>query len=310
MANSAKAAPDMHRQDWLLLVFLSTLWGGSFFFVGVAVRELPPATIVLARVGLGALILLPLVRTFGGALPRRPADWLPFAVMGMLSNVIPFLLSATGQTYITSGMASVLNATTPLFTVLVLAGFGDERLSARRLGGVIIGIIGVIVLRRPGPASSDQAVGILLCLGAALSYGFSGLWARRKLTGVPPITSAAGQLVCSSVAMAVIASALDQPWTLPVPSLATWLSLIGIAGFSTALAYIVFFRIIARSGASNVMLVTLLIPVTAILLGWLVLGEPLAPREIAGALVIGSALVVIDGRVIGWLRRRPAPGKA
>ncbi len=306
MANSAKAAPEMHPQDWLLLVFLSALWGGSFFFVGVAIRELPPTTIVLARVGLGALILLPFVRIFGGKLPRRPIDWLPYAGMGMLNNVIPFSLSATGQIYVTSGMASVLNATTPLFTVLVMAGFREERLSLRRVVGVILGLAGVIILRQPGPAGSDQLIGILLCLGAALSYGFSGLWARRKFAVVPPITSAAGQLICSSIVMAVIASAIDQPWTLQAPSLATWLALIGIAAFSTALAYIVFFGIIARSGASNVMLVTLLIPVTAILLGWLVLGEPLAPREIAGALVIGSALIVIDGRVIGWVRNRLA----
>ncbi len=310
MANPAKAALEMHRQDWLLLLLLSVLWGGAFFFVGVAIRELPPTTIVLARVGLGALMLLPLVRVFGGALPRRPTEWLPYAVMGMLSNVIPFSLSATGQTYVTSGMASVLNATTPLFTVLVLAGFREERLSARRVVGVIIGLAGVVVLRQPGPAASDQVVGIVLCLGAALSYGFSGLWARRKLAGVPPITSAAGQLVCSSIVMAVIAGAVDRPWILPMPSLATWLALIGVAAVSTALAYIVFFRILARSGASNVMLVTLLIPVTAILLGWLVLGEPLAPREVVGALVIGSALIVIDGRVFGWVRQRLAPRKA
>jgi drug/metabolite transporter (DMT)-like permease len=310
MANSAKAAIDMHPQDWLLLVFLSILWGGSFFFVGAAERELPPMTIVLARVVFAALMLLPFLRLLGGALPRRPIDWLPHAGMGLLNNVIPFSLIATGQTYIPSGMASVLNATTPLFTVLVLAGFGEERLIARRVAGVVIGLLGVIILRQPGPASSHQLVGILLCLGAALSYGFSGLWARRMLAGVPPITSAAGQLVCSSLMMAVIASAVDRPWNLPMPSPATWLSLIGMAALSTALAYIVFFRILARSGATNVMLVTLLIPVTAILLGWLVLGEPLAPREIAGALVIGSALIAIDGRVFAWLRRWPVAGKA
>jgi drug/metabolite transporter (DMT)-like permease len=310
MASSPKAAVDMHPQDWLLLVFLSTLWGGSFFFVGAAERELPPLTIVLARVLLAALMLLPFVRLLGGALPKHPIDWLPFAGMGLLNNVIPFSLFATAMTYIPSGMASVLNATTPLFTVLVLAGFGEERLIARRIVGVVIGLIGVVILRQPGPASPDQAVGIFLCLGAALSYGCAGLWARRMLAGVPPITSAAGQLVSSSVMMAVVASAVERPWRLPMPSLAIWLSLIGLAALSTALAYIVFFRILARSGATNVMLVTLLIPVTAILLGWLVLGEPLAAREIAGALVIGSALIAIDGRIVGWLRIRLTAGKA
>ena len=310
MASSSKAAVDMHPQDWLLLVFLSILWGGSFFLVGAAERALPPMTIVLARVALAALMLLPFVRLLGGALPRRAIDWLPFAGMGLLNNVIPFSLFATAMTYIPSGMASVLNATTPLFTVLVLAGFGEERLIARRVVGVVIGLVGVIILREPGAASSGQTVGILLCLGAALSYGFSGLWGRRMLKGVPPITAAAGQLISSSVMMAVIAGAVERPWTLPMPSAVTWLSLIGLAALSTALAYIVFFRIMARSGATNVMLVTLLIPVTAILLGWAVLGEPLTLREILGALVIASALVAIDGRIFGWLRIRLAAGKA
>ena len=306
MARSPKAAVDMHQRDWLLLVVLSILWGGSFFFVGAAERELPPMTIVLARVGLAALMLLPFVRLLGGAMPKRPVDWLPFAGMGLLNNVIPFSLSAIAMTYIPSGMASVLNATTPLFTVLVLASFGEERLIARRAVGVVVGLIGVVILRQPGSASSDQAAGILLCLGGALSYGFAGLRGLRKLSGVPPITSAACQLVRSSVMMAIIACAVDRPWQLPMPGAATWLSLIGLAALSTALAYLIFFQILIRSGATNVMLVTLLIPVTAILLGSLVLGEPLAAREIIGALVIASALLVIDGRALFWLRRQPA----
>lgn len=303
MANDAAA---MHRQDWLLLVFLSVLWGGSFFFTGAALRELPPLTIVLVRVALGATLLLPLIYLSGGAFPRSLAGWRPFFVMGLLNNVIPFSLFVAAQTYISSGLASVLNATTPLFTVLVLAGFGDERLSLRRLIGVGIGMFGVIVLRGVGATSTDQGIGMLLCLAGSLSYGFSGLWGRRKLIGVAPITSATCQLICSSAVMAIIAGIVERPWQLPMPSLATCLSLIGLAALATSLAYIVFFRILIRSGAANVMLVTLLIPVTAILLGSLVLGEALSAREIAGALIIGSALVVIDGRALRWLWRRAA----
>lgn len=292
------------RQTWLLLILLSVLWGASFFFIGAALRELPPLTIVLARTVFGAVLLLPLLTVMGGALPNTMSGWIPFLVMGLLNNVIPFSLIVAGQTYISSGLASVLNATTPLFTVLVLAAFGDERLIARRVAGVIIGLLGVIVLHG---LRLDQALGqtfgMLLCLGGALSYGVSGLWGRRKLTGVPPITSATCQLICSSVVMAVIAAAVERPWQLPMPGAATWLSLIGIAALSTALAYIVFFHILTTSGATNVMLVTLMIPVTAILLGYLVLGEPLTVREVAGALIIGSALVVIDGRALLWFRR-------
>ena len=297
------------RQTWLLLILLSVLWGGAFFFIGVAVRELPSFTIVLVRVALGALLLLPVVRPLGGALPETMSGWMPFLVMGVLNNVIPFSLLVAGQTYISSGLTSVLNATTPLFTVLVMAAFGDEKLMARRVSGVILGLIGVVVLRAPWlEQSHGQTIGMLLCLAAALSYGFSGWWARRKLTGVAPITSAACQLICSSAVMAIVAAVFDRPWQLPMPGAATVLSLIGLAALGTSLAYIVFFQIINRSGPSNVMLVTLLIPVTTILLGFSVLHEPITVHEIAGALIIASALLAIDGRPLGWLRRRAFAG--
>jgi drug/metabolite transporter (DMT)-like permease len=211
---------------------------------------------------------------------------------------------------ISSGLAAVLNATTPLFTVLVLAGFGEERLTARRVAGVVIGLGGVAILRAPGVSVADEALGIALCLGGALSYGFAGLWGRRALAGVPPLTSATSQLVCSSAVMAVAAGVVDRPWTLPLPDATTVAALIGLASLSTALAYILFFRIMSRSGAANVMLVTLLIPVTAILLGHFVLGETLTLREIAGALVIAASLLVIDGRVLALLRTAGRSKKA
>ncbi len=298
------SATTLDRQTWLLLILLSVLWGGSFFFSSAALRELPPLTVVLARVVLGAAFLLPFLKRLGGALPTTLAGWKPFFVMGMLNNVIPFSLLVSGQAFIGGGLASVLNATTPLFTVLVLAGFGDERLNGRRVAGVIIGLAGVIVLRGPGIAQSDnQTIGMLLCLGGAISYGFSGLWGRRHLNGVPPITSATCQLICSTLVMTLITGVVDRPWQLPMPGLATWASLIGLATLATSLAYIVFFSILARAGATNVMLVTLLIPVTAILLGVLILGEPLTVQEILGALIIAASLLVIDGRVMNWVRR-------
>ena len=238
----------------------------------------------------------------GARLPARLAGWMPFLVMGFLNNVIPFCLIVSGQTRIASGLASVLNATTPLFTVLVMAAFGDEPLAARRLVGVLAGLAGVIILRGPDLGiAGGETLGMLLCLGAALSYGFSGLWGRRRLAGIPPLTSATCQLVCSSVVMLGLAGVVERPWLLPAPGLRTWLALLATAALSTALAYVVFFHILVRSGASNVMLVTLLIPVTAILLGHFLLGEPLEPREIVGALVIGGALLIVDGRALNLL---------
>lgn len=291
-------------RDWSLLALLSVLWGGSFFFNGAALQELPPLTLVLLRVALGAAMLLPLLRMQGIGLPKGMAGWKPFFAIGLLNNVIPFSLIVIGQTFVPSGLASILNATTPLFTVMVMAAAGEEAAQMRRVAGVALGVVGVVILRgwgietRPG-----QGLGILLCLGGALSYGFAALAARRLLKDSPPLGTATSQLMASTVMMAAVAGATEQPWQLPMPSLTTWLAVLGLAGLSTALAYIVFFQIIRRSGATNVMLVTLLIPVTAILLGWLVLGEPISAREIAGAIVIGSALLVIDGRVLNLLRR-------
>jgi drug/metabolite transporter (DMT)-like permease len=291
-------------RDWSLLAVLSVLWGGSFFFNGAALRELPPLTLVLLRVALGAAILLPLLRMQGIGLPKGMPGWKPFVAIGLLNNVIPFSLIVIGQTFIPSGLASILNATTPLFTVLVMAMAGEEALQMRRLAGVALGVAGVVVLRgwgiemRPG-----QGLGILLCLGGALSYGFAALAARRLLKDTPPLGTATFQLMASTVMMAIVAGAMEQPWHLSMPGLTTWLAVLGLAALSTALAYIVFFQIIRRSGATNVMLVTLLIPVTAILLGWLLLGEPISMREIAGAIVIGSALLVIDGRALRMLQR-------
>lgn len=286
-------------RDWSLLAALSVLWGGSFFFNGVVLRELPPFTLVLLRVAIAALILLPVLHAHRLAFPKGWTGWRPFFLVALFNNVLPFSLIVTGQTYIPSGLASILNATTPLFTVLVMAAAGEEKLIARRVAGVIVGLIGVAVLRGDGIGfERGQGVGILLCLAAALSYGISALIARRGLADSPPLATATFQLMASSLMMAVVAGMFERPWQLPMPGVVTWLAAFGLAALSTALAYIVFFQILRRSGATNVMLVTLLVPVTAILLGAFVLGEQISLREIIGAFVIGSALLLIDGRVL------------
>ena len=255
-------------RDWSLLGVLSVLWGGSFFFTGVSLQELPPLTVVFLRVALAAIILLPVLWVYRTRFPESLAGWKPFFALALLNNVLPFSLIVVGQTYIPSGLASVLNATTPLFTVLVMAAAGDEKLYARRVAGVIVGLIGVIVLHGQSlDFEAGQTVGILLCLAAAFFYGLAALYARRKLLDSPPLATAAFQLTASSLVMAVVAAAVERPWQLPLPGVATWLAIVGSAALSTALAYIIFFRILRRAGSTNVMLVTLLIPVTAILLG-------------------------------------------
>jgi drug/metabolite transporter (DMT)-like permease len=293
---------QIDRTDAALLVFLSILWGGGFVLAGLALKELPPVAVVFARVAFGALFLLPLVMYYRVTLPRGVHGWMPFVVMGLLNNVIPFALVAAGQTFITSGLASIANATTPLFTVIVTAAFGEERLTAHKVAGVLMGLVGVVILRDTGfDIASAQTIGIVLCLGAALSYGFSALWGRRRLQGVPPLTSAFCQVISSSVILMAMMIVIDRPWTLALPGVTTWLSLVGLGIFATSIAYLVFYRILARSGATNVMLVTLLMPVSTIVLAHFVLGETLGLREAIGALVIGAALLVIDGRIAGWV---------
>jgi drug/metabolite transporter (DMT)-like permease len=297
-------------RDWSLLAVLSVLWGASFFFNGIALRELPPLTLVLMRVALAAIILLPLLRVYRIQFPTTLSGWEPFFVLALFNNVLPFSLIVIGQTYIPSGLASILNATTPLFTVVVMAAAGEEKLHVHRFAGVIAGLIGVIVLRGQDLGfQTNQGVGVLLCLAAAFSYGLSALFARRKLSESPPLATATFQLMASSLMMIIVAAVFERPWQLQMPGAATWLAMIGLAALSTALAYIVFFQILIRSGSTNVMLVTLLIPVTAMLLGYLVLGERISLREIIGALVIASGLLLIDGRVLKLARGAPSIAK-
>ncbi|MCD0419793.1 DMT family transporter [Rubrivivax sp. JA1024] len=286
------------------MIALSILWGASFFCVGVALKELPPFTIVFLRAAIAALVLLLIVWLRGIPMPRGGAGWLPFVGMAGLNYVVPFFCLATGQTFISTGLASVLNATTPLFTVVVMAAAGEERLTARRVVGVVVGVSGVAVLRGVDLRQADTGIGVALCLCAALSYGLSALLARRRLNGFAPLTTATAQMVVATVVTGVVAASVDQPWQLSVPSASAIWAVAALGTLSTALGYVLFFRIIARSGSTNVMLVTLLIPVTAILLGTVVLHEHVGTRELIGAGVIASALLIIDGRAVTWFEGR------
>jgi drug/metabolite transporter (DMT)-like permease len=247
----------IHGRDWALLGILSVLFGGSFFFNGIALRELPPFTLVFLRVVLAAMILLPVARVYRIAFPRGLSGWQPYFGIALLNNVMPFSLVVIGQTYLPSGLASILNATTPLFTVVVMAAVGDEKLLMRRVAGVLTGLIGVIILHGQDVGfENTQGVGILFCLAGAFSYGLAALYARRKLSDSPPLATATFQLMASSLMMMIVAAAVERPWQLPMPGATTWLAMAGLAGLSTALAYIVFFQILRRSGSTNVMLVT------------------------------------------------------
>lgn len=300
----------MSAAEWALLLLLSVLWGGSFFFQKVALAALPPFTVLLCRVGLAAAMLGVAVRVAGYRLPRALGDWAPFAIMAVLNNLIPFSLILWGQTQIASGLAAILTACTPLFTA-ILAHYltRDETLTPRRVAGVLLGLAGVVLMLGPdalavgggahGGAFSGTVLAQLAVLAAGISYACAGIFGRR-FAGTPPLVTATGQVTASTVLILPVALLVDRPWTLAPPGARVWAALLGVAFISTALGYVVYFRILATAGATNLLLVTLLMPVIALVLGGLVLGERLAPRHLGGMALIAAGLGLIDGRVLGW----------
>ncbi|ATN32718.1 EamA family transporter [Rhizobium sp. ACO-34A] len=298
------AQKEMAKSEWLMLGALSLLWGGSFLFNGILVKAWPPVTIVSARVGLAAIALWIIVRLAGIAIPRSREAWLAFLGMGILNNVIPFTLIVWGQTHIASGLAAILNATTPLFGVLVAHVLTpDEKLTANKVAGLLIGIGGVAVMMGPSVLGhfGNDVWGELAVLGAALSYAFAGVFGRRfKRMGMPPLLPAAGQVTMSALLLLPVALIVDKPFSLPAPGAETIAALLGLALLSTAFAYVLFFRILATAGVTNLMLVTILIPPSAVVLSAIVLGEQLELRHGLGMVLIALGLVSIDGRL--WRR--------
>lgn len=290
----------MGALEWAMLVALSVLWGGSFFFVGVVIDDLPPLTIVTLRVGLAAIALWSIALVMGYRPPKNPGVWFAFFGMGLLNNVIPFVLIVWGQTQIASGLASILNATTPLFTVAV-AGLllPDEKATPIKLIGVAVGFLGVVVMIGvPAVGEGDNTIAQFAVLIATLSYAFAGVYGRRfKTMAINPIVTAAGQVTVSTLILAPITLYIDGPLNLSTLSLYSWAAIAGLAVLSTAVAYVLFFKILESSGATNLLLVTLLIPVSAILLGSLFLNEVLQPVHFVGMAFIALGLSAIDGRL-------------
>jgi drug/metabolite transporter (DMT)-like permease len=293
--------------EWTGLLVLAGVWGGSFFFQAVALTELPVLSVVATRLVLGALILAALVRLTGHRMPRSGRIWAAFLGMGLLNNALPFTLIVWGQTHVAAGVASIIYAATPLFGV-VLAHFltTDERMTGNRVVGVLAGFAGVAVMMGGALHAGGGAVrGELACLAAAFCYACAGIFGRRfGAMGVAPLVTATGQLVTASLVLLPVALVLDRPWTLPAPGPAVVAALLALAAVSTAVAYVVFFRLHATAGATNLMLVTLLVPVSAVLLGGLFLAETLTLRQLAGMGLIGLGLLAIDGRAWAALRRR------
>jgi drug/metabolite transporter (DMT)-like permease len=304
----------MDSASWGLLGLLSLLWGGSFFFYKVLVGALPPFTVVFGRVGLAALALNLLLLIRRDPMPTSPRLWGGFLVLGVFNSALPFCCFAWSELRLSSGMAAILNATKPIFAVLVASVLpAGERMTGARAAAVGLGFLGVIVLVGHDALAGSAAAGGLdrwlsevACLCAAGSYAWVGFYGRR-FREVPPIKVATGQITAAAVVMAPLSLGLDHVWTLAWPTLSVWAALAGISLISTAAAYMLFFRILTRVGASNLLLVTFLVPISALSLGAVALGERLAPSAFAGMALIGLSLVAIDGRPLAWLKLRLRP---
>lgn len=297
----------MNRSDWLVLLTLALIWGGAFFFIGVAVRHVAPLTYVWLRLTIAAAGLWAFLafRRQPIALPR--AAWGSILLLALLNNALPFALFGWGQTHIASGLASILNATTPIWGVMVAHLLTrDERMTGRKLAGVLLGFAGVATMIGPTLLSSlgTSALAQIACVAASLSYALAAVWAKRfRRQGISPISVTTGQLTAGALVMLPLSLLVDRPWTQPAPPIEAWGAIVALALLCTAFGYVLYFRLIERAGATNALLVTLLVPPVAIVLGWLFLAEQLAVQDFAGLALIALGLAAIDGRLLRRLVR-------
>jgi drug/metabolite transporter (DMT)-like permease len=289
----------MSASDWGQLLLLGLLWGGSFFFARIAVAEIPPLALVFYRVSIAALALHLWLRLRGISFAPVLGRPLAFFGLALLNNVIPFSLIFTGQTEIGAGLASVFYATTPLWTILVANLLtSDEKLSAAKLGGVVLGIVGAAIMIGPGLRSGldGPAWAKLAVIGAAVSYAFAVVYAKR-FKDLKPSVVATGQLSAATILMLPIVFCLYSPSQIVASSLPIWTAVLVLGVVTTAFAFILYFNLIASAGATNASLVTLLVPLSAVMLGAIFLDERLKPFELAGMILIIASLVVMDGRL-------------
>jgi drug/metabolite transporter (DMT)-like permease len=296
---SARPLQATTIKDWGILLFLGLIWGCSFLFANIAVREIPPVTLVFLRVGFASLALC-IVMVIQG-LSFRPfiENWRGFTVLGLLSCALPFFLIASSQRFIGPGLGGILNATVPIFMV-PLAHFltKDERLTLRKALGVILGFSGVVVLLGPAAIShfSSSTMAALAALTASLSYAFGGLEAR-KFKKYPALVISTGGLLISSIFMLPISLLYDRSLSLPMPSLHALSAILALALLSTTFAFVIFYWLIGRIGATNTSLVTFLIPISAVIVGTMFSNETFGWNDFAGMLIIGVSLLIIDGRL-------------
>jgi len=295
--------PSLSATDWLLIIILAMLWGGTFFFAKVALTEIPPLTLTFARVVIAAMLLTVVVRVTGLALPQGRSLWSGLFIMALFNNVVPFSLIFWGQSYITVGLASILIATTPLFGA-VMAHYvtHDERLNLPRAIGLAIGFFGVVVMIGPDLLRDlgTQVAAQLAVLSGAVFFAGSIIYGRR-FRHEPPTAIACGQLIAASVLLFLPSMIVERPWSLAAPGTEPILAVFGLGLLPTGIGFMIFLRVLARAGATNLMVVNFLNPVSAILLGGLILDEHLTRQQMVGMAAIAIGLAAIDGRPARWI---------
>lgn len=302
----APVQKTISTRAWIELLILGFIWGGSFLSIRVALDEIGPLTAVAHRTVWAMLILWAYVAIRRLPFPTSRGIWGAFIVMGLLNNVIPFSLMAWGQLHIETGLTSILNAATAIFGVIAAAiFFADERLTPRKAIGVILGFFGVATaIGLSALTQFDiQSLGQLAVIGGTISYALAGVWARKMLTGLSPQVAAAGMLTGSSLITLPAAWIVEGPITLAL-SPQTWAAIAYYAIIATAIAYLLYYRVLAMAGSGNLMLCTLLVAPVAIILGAVVLGEALPLRAYTGFGLLALGLIVLDGRLLKPLQNR------
>ena len=297
----------MSSQAWVEMALLAVIWGGSFLSIRLALNEIPVMTAVAHRAFWAMWVLWAYILLCKLPLPRSLRVWAAFLVRGLLNNVIPFVLMAWGQLHIETGLTSILNATTAIFGVVVASVvFADERLTLNRAVGVVLGFFGVATaIGLENLANFDiRSTAQLAVLAGTLSYAFAGAWARRMLSGLRPQVASAGMLTGSALVMVPLAIAVDGTPSFQLSTTA-WGAIGYYAVIATACAYLLYYRILAMAGSGNLMICTLLVAPVAIILGAVVLGEELAPRAYAGFALLALGLLVLDGRILAFVRKAP-----
>ena len=290
---------EMSPRTWLLMMLLGLIWGGTFFLSEILLLEMTPFQIVFHRVSIAAIIMVIYITWRGKRLPRDKRSWFALAIMGLLNNAIPFSAIVFGQQYITGGLAAILNSTTAFFGVM-LAGlfFKDERLTLRRLIGVIMGIIGVAIIIGMDVLShlSLTSIGQLLIIVSSISYAFAGIWGRLQVKNLGVEVTATGMLISSSVWMLILATIVEG-FPLEALSLRSTAAILTFSVVCTAVAYLLYFAILSAAGAANLTLVTIIIPPFALMLDAFALGEWVTGQQLLGFAIIASGLLVISGKL-------------